>query len=141
MHRPGFSSRGAQAHRLQEVTLRVPEIYAPPLRLFADELRRERRGGSWYMQKWRGISPSFALMVDSETSAWAVIRDTHACGIDRFRWSIFPPGQSYPVAEGRTVDRERARMVAEVALRAYAEDWLKLNAHPMAGQPSHVGNI
>ena len=112
------NARGVQAHRILEVTLRIPEIYAGPLRLFADELRRERRRGLPYTQKWRAIASSFALMVDAETRAWGLIRDTGACGIDRFHRRVIPSGQTYPVAEGRTVDVERPRTVAAAALRA-----------------------
>jgi len=64
------NSRGVQAHRILEVTLWIPEIYAGRLRIFADELRRERRGRLPYTQKWRAINPSLALMVDAETRAW-----------------------------------------------------------------------
>jgi len=118
--------RAGQAQRLRTVTVRVPEIYAESLRLFADEMRNEPQDAPACMQKWVSITRSAELMVDPECRARGIVRDTRAGGVDRFHWNVFPPGQSYSVAEGRTADLARARYLAEAALRAYAEDWREL---------------
>jgi hypothetical protein len=112
--------------RLRSVTVRVPEIYAESLRLFADELRNGPQHDPASLQKWTRVTPSAEMIVDPECRARGIIRDTGAAGIDRFCWSVIPPGQSHPVAEGRAADLTRARAVAEAALRTYADDWREL---------------
>jgi hypothetical protein len=120
------ADRAEPARRLRSVTVRVPEVYAESLRLFADELRNEVQHNPAFFQKWISITRSAELMVDADCRARGIIRDTRAGGVERFHWSVIPPGQSRPVAEGRTADLTRARCVAESALRVYAEDWRQL---------------
>jgi len=95
---------------LRRVTLRVPEDYAEDLRRFARELRSRQRG------------PAYAL-VDPECQARGIIRDTFARGADRFHWSVLAPDQSHPVAAEHTGRIARGRLLAEMALRAFVEDW------------------
>ena len=75
------------------------------------------------MTKWRILSPSAQLIVDPASGARGIIRDTHADGAYRFHWSVIPTEESLPIAAGRTGELARARALAEVALRACAEDW------------------
>jgi len=60
-----------------------------------------------------------------------IIRDTSADGVYRFHWSVIPSEESRPMAAGRTGGLARARSIVEVALRAYATDFLM---HARGGQ-------
>src|SRR5215467_6943134 len=73
--------------------------------------------------KWRVLSPSAQLMVDPTSGARGIVRDTCADGAYRFHWSVIPSEESLPIAAGRTGGLERARLVAEEALRAYVADF------------------
>ena len=119
-------SQAGVARRLRRVTVRIPEIYVESIRLFADEVRKEWQDDPASLQKWTRITQSAELIVEPECRARGIIRDTRAAGVDRFHWSVVPPNQPRPVAEGRTGEIARARSVAEAALRAYAEDWREL---------------
>ena len=70
---------------------------------------------------WRRVSLSAYLMVDSRNGARAVIRDTRS-DVGRYLWSVLGAGEMEPMSEGRTDDLEQARSIAEMALRAYAEN-------------------
>jgi hypothetical protein len=72
---------------------------------------------------WRRVSPSAELLVDPEYQARGIIRDTRARGADRFHWSILAPDQSHTVASVLTGRIARGRMLAEIALSAFVEDW------------------
>ncbi len=78
------------------------------------------------MTKWRPLSSSTQLIIHPASGARAVIRDTCADGAYRFHWSVIPSEESLPIAAGRTGGLARARLIAEEALGAYAEDWLWL---------------
>lgn len=106
---------------MRRVTLRVQED--EDLRRYAGELRSRQRGPAYPASEWRRVSPSAELLVDSECQARGIIRDTFARGADRFHWSVLAPDQSHPVAAGRTGRIARGRLLAETALRAFAEDW------------------
>jgi hypothetical protein len=110
------------------VTLRVPEDYAEELRRFARELRTRQRGEPAPAPEWRRVSPSAELLVDPECQARGIIRDTRARGADRFHWSVLAPDQSHTVASGHTGRIVRARPLAEMALRAFVDDWRELSA-------------
>jgi hypothetical protein len=121
-------SGAPQAQRLRRVTVRVPEDRAEDLRRFAHELRtRQRHEPAYAAPEWRTISPSAELLIDPECQARGIIRDTRARGADRFHWSVVVPEQSHTAAAGHTGDIARARSLAEVALRAYVEDWRELS--------------
>ena len=76
------------------------------------------------MHPWKAVTPSTQSLVDPDCGARGTIRDTRACGVKRFHWCVIPLGHYHPIAEGYTGELARARSVAEVALRAYAEDCL-----------------
>jgi hypothetical protein len=117
-------SGAPHAQRLRRVTVRVPEESAEDLRRFAQELRtRQRHEPAYGAPEWRRVSPSAELLIDPECQARGIIRDTRARGADRFHWSVLAPDQSHTVASGHTGRIARARPLAEVALRAYVEDW------------------
>jgi len=78
------------------------------------------------MTNWRVLSPSAQLIIEPASGARAIIRDTCADWAYRFHWSVIPSEESLPIAAGRTGGLARARLVAEEALDAYAEDWLGL---------------
>jgi hypothetical protein len=121
-------SGAPQAQRLQRVTVRVPEDRAEDLRRFAHELRiRQRHEPTYAAPEWRTISPSAELLIDPECQARDIIREIRARGADRFHWSVVVPEQSHTVAAGHTGNIARARSLAEVALRAYVEDWRELS--------------
>jgi len=87
-------------------------------------LRTRQPGGpANAAQQWRRLSPSAELLVDPECQARGIIRDTRARGADRFHWSVLAPDQSHTVAAGHTGRIARGRWLAEMALRAFAEDW------------------
>jgi hypothetical protein len=110
------------------VTVRVPADSAEDLRRFAQELRtRQRHEAAYAAPDWRTISPSAELFIDPECQARGIIRDIRARGADRFHWSVVVQEQSHTVAAGHTGNVARARSVAEVALRAYVEDWRELS--------------
>jgi hypothetical protein len=91
---------------------------------FARDLRTRQPGGAANAaQEWRRLSPSAELLVDLECQARGIIRDTRARGADRFNWSVLAPDQSHTVAAGHTGRIERGRWLAEMALRAFVEDW------------------
>jgi hypothetical protein len=115
----------AQAFRLRKVTVRVPEDYAEDLRRFARELptRQTSEPASVSALQWRRLSPSAELLVDPECQARGIIRDTRARGADRFHWSVLPADQSHSLAAGHTGKIARGRWLAEMALRAFVEDW------------------
>jgi hypothetical protein len=69
---------------------------------------------------WRSVTPSAKLMVDPRNGARAVIRDTGSDG-GRHLWSVLAAGDVHPVSDGRTDDLRQAKLIAEAALRAYAE--------------------
>jgi hypothetical protein len=120
--------RPDQSFRLRRVAGRVPEDYAESVRRFARELRT-RQGGEpapASAPQWRRLSPSAELLVDPECQARGIIRDTRARGADRFHWSVLPPDQSHSVAAGHTGKIVRGRWLAEMALRAFVEDWREL---------------
>jgi hypothetical protein len=121
-------SQPLEAVRLRRVTLRVPEDYAEELRRFARELRTRQRGEPAPAPEWRRVSPSAELLVDPECQARGIIRDTRARGADRFHWSVLAPDQSHTVASGHTGRIVRARPLAEMALRAFVDDWRELSA-------------
>jgi hypothetical protein len=114
-------SRPERPTGLRRVCVRVPEDYAEDLRQFARALRIRQPSGP--APEWRRVSPSAGLLVDPECQAPGIIRDTRARGADRFHWSILAPDQSHTVAAGRL----RGRCPAEMALRAFVEDWRKLS--------------
>jgi hypothetical protein len=76
------------------------------------------------MHRWRALTPSAQLLIDPDCGARGIIRDTPACGERRFHWYVIPLGQYHPIAEGRAGKLARARSIAEIALRTYAEDQL-----------------
>jgi hypothetical protein len=109
---------------LRRVCVRVPEGHAEELRRFARDLRIRQPGGpANAAQQWRRLSPSAELLVDPECQARGIIRDTRARGADRFHWSVLAPDQSHTVAAGHTGRIARGRWLAEMALRAFVEDW------------------
>jgi len=116
-------SRLPESTRLRRMTVRVPEDYAEDLRRFARELRSRQSVPADLRSEWRRVSPSAELLVDPECQARGIIRDTRACGADRFHWSVLAPDQSHPVAAGHTGRIVRGRLLAETALRAFVEDW------------------
>jgi hypothetical protein len=63
------------------------------------------------------------LIIDAECQGRGIIRDTRARGADRFHWSVLAPDQSHTVAAGRTGKITRGRWLAEMALRAFVENW------------------
>ena len=122
-------SRPAQAIRLQRVTVRVPQDYAEDVRLFARELRTRQSGkpAAASATQWRRLSPRAELLLDPKCQARGIIRDTRAFGPNRFYWSVLAPHQDYTVGAGRTGKITRARWLAEMALRAFVEDWSDLS--------------
>jgi hypothetical protein len=116
-------SRRTQAAKLKRVTVRVPEGNAEDLRRFARELRIQADGPANAAQEWRRVSPSAELLVEPESQARGIIRDTKARGADRFHWSVLAPDQSYTVVAGHTEKIARGRWLAEMALRAFVENW------------------
>jgi hypothetical protein len=121
-------SGAPQAQRLRRVTVRVSEDRAEDLRRFAHELRTRQRHEPAPAPEWRRVSPIAELLIDPECQARGIIRDTRARGADRFHWSVLAPDQSHTVASGHTGRIARARPLAEVALRAFVEDWRELSA-------------
>jgi len=116
--------RSPQPGRLRRVTVSVPEDHAEDLRRLARGLRdRQASGPAHPSSEWRRVSPSAELLVDPECQARGIIRDTRARGADRFHWSILAPDQSHTVASGLTGRSARGRMLAEIALSAFVEDW------------------
>jgi hypothetical protein len=122
-------SRPAQAVRLQRVTVRVPEDYADDLRRFARELRTRQSGepAAASATQWRRLSRSAEVLIDPGCQARGIIRDTRALGPNRFHWSVLAPHQNYTVVAGHTGKITRARWLAEMALRAFVEDWRELS--------------
>jgi hypothetical protein len=59
-------------------------------------------------------------MVDPRNGARAVIRDTGSDG-GRYLWSVLAADDVHPVSDGRTDDLRQGQLIAEAALRAYAE--------------------
>ena len=117
-------SRPPLASPLRRVCVRVPEGHAEELRRFARDLRTRQPGGpANTAPEWRRVSLSAELLVDPECQARGIIRDTRARGADRFHWSVLAPDQSLTVASGHTGRIARGRWLAEVALRAFVEDW------------------
>jgi hypothetical protein len=117
-----------QAARLRRVTLHVPEDCAEDLRRFAGELRTWQRGEPGYVApKWRRISPSAELIIDPDCQACGIIRDTRGRGADRFQWSVLAADHSHEIAAGYTGRIARGRWLAEMALRAFVEDWRELS--------------
>ena len=62
------------------------------------------------------------LLVDPECQA-GIIRDNRVRGADRFHWSVLAPDQTHTVAAGHTGRIGRGHSLAEMALRAFVEDW------------------
>jgi hypothetical protein len=122
-------SRPAQAVRLQRVTVRVPKNYAEDLRRFARELRTRQSDEPAVASatQWRRLSPSAELLIDPECQAWSIIRDTRALGPNRFHWRVLAPDQFYTVVDGHTGKITRAHWLAEMALRAFVDDWRELS--------------
>jgi hypothetical protein len=122
-------SRPAQTLRLRRVTVRAPEDYAEDLRRFARELRTRQSGEPAVASaiQWRRLSPSAELLIDPECQARGIIRDTGAPGPNRFHWSVLAPDQSYTIVAGHTGKITRGRWLAEMALRAFVEDWRELS--------------
>ena len=117
-------SRPPLASSLCRVCVRAPEDHAEELRRFARDLRSRQPGGpADAAQQWRRLSPSAELLVDPECRARGIIRDTRARGADRFHWSVLAPEQSHTIAAGHTGRIARGRSLAEMALRAFVEDW------------------
>ena len=103
----------------------MPEHYAADLRRFARELRtrQESAPAPATPPQWRRVSPSAELLIDPECQARGIIRDARARGSNRFHWSVLAPDQSHTVAVGHTGRIARGRWLAEMALRAFVEDW------------------
>jgi hypothetical protein len=103
-----------------ELTIYFPEIlfYLPKF------LIKRGSGEGGQMHPWKASTPSAQFLVDPDCGARSIIRDTGECGVRRFHWYVIPLGRYHPIAEGRTGELARARSVAEMALRAYAEDRL-----------------
>ena len=122
-------SRPAQTVRLQRVTVRVPEDYAEDVRRFARDLRTRQSAepAAASATQWRRLSPSTEWLIDPECQARGIIRDTRALGPNRFHWSVLAPDQFYTVVAGHTGKITRARWLAEMALRAFVEDWRELS--------------
>ena len=109
---------------MRRVTVRVPEGHAEDLRRFARELRTPQPSGpANAAPEWRRLSPSAELLIDPKCGARGIIRDTRARGAGRFHWSVSGPGQSHTVAAGHTGRIALGRWLAEIALRAFVEDW------------------
>ena len=114
---------------LRRVCVRVPEGHAEDLRRFARELRTPQPSGpANAAPEWRRLSPSAELLIDPKCGARGIIRDTRARGADRFHWSVLAPDQSYTVVAGRTGKIARGRWLAEMALRAFVENWREQSA-------------
>ena len=121
-------SRPPPAARLRRVMLHVPEDNVEDLRRFVRELRTWQRGEPGYAPpKWRRISRSAERIIDPECQACGIIRDTSRRGADRFQWSVLAPNQSQEIAAGHTGRIARGRWLAEMALRAFVEDWRELS--------------
>ena len=119
MRRRPSSSRSPTARGLRRVALLVPAGCIEGLRRLARELRiRQDAGITSSTAAWRTVSRSADLLVDPQSGARTVVRDTGANGAGRFLWTV-TVFDEHQIAEGSAHAAAEARLRAETALATY----------------------